>query len=220
MALIIHEPEIARLDDAELTRLKAIPPAVLSDELNRAGTMDSGIKPIAPGMTFAGQAITIDVMVGSNVAMHYALDRAWEGAILVVDAQGHTGTAVLGGIIAYAMKKKGIGAIVIDGAVRDVAEMRDYGLVVFTRGATPRGPHRGWGGTINGPIQCGGAAVSPGDVLVGDDDGIIVIRPDQLDGLADRCEARMAKEEETIAKIDAGVSTLELNKLPPPEEIS
>lgn len=110
--------------------------------------------------------------------------------------------------------------LVVDGAVRDAAELRDSTISVYARAVVPNGPHKGFGGSVNVPIQCAGVAVNPGDLVVGDDDGIVVIRPDQRDGLMDRCKARLAKEEAFVKKIRAGVSTIELQGLPPPEEFA
>ena len=105
----------------------------------------------------------------------------------------------------------------VEGAVRDAAELRDSGISVYARAVVPNGPHKGFGGSVNVPIQCAGVAVNPGDLVVGDDDGIVVVRPDQLDGLMARCKVRLAKEEAFVEKIRSGVSTIELQGLPPLE---
>ena len=103
--------------------------------------------------------------------------------------------------------------------MRHPAELRDSGLPAFCRAIVPAGPHKGFGGAINGPIQCGGVPVNPGDLVLGDDDGVVVIRPDQIDGLLKRCRARMAMEEKMIAAIDAGKTTVELLGLPPADKL-
>ena len=131
---------------------------------------------------------------------------------------GHTDTAVWGGILGQAAKARCVAALVVDGSVRDAAELRASGLAVFARGVVPGGPHKGFGGVINAPIQCAGVPVSPGDLVVGDDDGVVVVRPDQMDGLMEKCRARMAREEELARRIAAGASTVELLNLPPPED--
>ena len=218
MGLTVNDAPATRMSDTELEPWRAVPPAVISDELNRTGAMAAAIAPLAPGMAFAGQALTVQTMVGDNAPLHYGLATAWPGAAIVVDARGHIDTAVWGGILTYAAVKRGVAAVIVDGAVRDVAELRESGIAVFARGAVPGGPHKGWGGAVNVPIQCGGVAVNPGDLVVGDDDGIVVVAAAQMPGLYDRCTARIAKEREIIKRIDAGATTVELQGLPPPEE--
>jgi regulator of RNase E activity RraA len=96
--------------------------------------------------------------------------------------------------------------------------LRDSKIVVYTRAVIPNGPHKGFGGGVNVPIQCAGVPVHPGDLIVGDDDGVVVIRPDQWDGLYERCRKRMAAEERFIAEIAAGKTTVDLLGIPAPED--
>lgn len=208
-----------RLSAAELEAWRGIPPAIVSDELNRAGAMDAGIKPLAPGWTVLGHALTVECMAADNGPLHYALTVAWPGAILVADAQGFLGTAVWGSILHGAGEKAGLAGVVIDGAVRDAAELRRSKVPIYARGITPAGPHKGWGGAINGAVTCGGVSVGAGDLVIGDDDGIAVVRPDQFQGLLERCKARMAKEAEMVAKIAAGARTVDLIGLPAADKV-
>ncbi len=219
MALIINDIEIQRLEGGLIAAWEDIPPSIISDELNRSGTMCGAIKPVLPGMSCCGQALTVRCMVGDNSALHYAITKAWPGAILVADVRGHMDTAVWGGIMTQAAKHAGVKGLVIDGAVRDIADLRKSEIGIFVRGAVPNGPHKGFGGEINGPIQCGGVSVDPGDLVIGDDDGIIVVKPTQLPGLMERCRARIAKEENMLREIEDGKTTVELTGLPPAEEI-
>ncbi len=219
MALTLNDAPRERLTADELVAWREIPTAVISDDLNRTATMQAAIKPVGPGMGFAGQALTAQTMVGDNGTLHYALTKAWPGAVLIVDARGHEETAVWGGILVAGALARKISAVVIDGAVRDVAELRDSGVAVYARAVVPNGPHKGFGGSVNTPIQCGGVPVDPGDIVVGDEDGVVVIRPDQLPGLMERCRVRIKKEEAFLKKIAAGVSTVELLGLPPADEI-
>ena len=217
VSLIINDPPEARLSDDDIATWRSIPTAVISDELNRACAMDAAIKPIAEGQIFAGLALTVRTMVGDNAALHYAMAGAWPGCILVVDARGHMDTAVWGGVLTHAALVKGVSALVVDGSVRDVDEIRQTELAVFTRGVVPNGPHKGFGGGVNTAFSCAGVAVNPGDLVVGDADGVVVMRPDQMDGLLERCRARIAKEEGILAKLDAGVDSYVLQGLPPPD---
>lgn len=219
MALEINPAPEYRFDEAFCAVWVEIPVAIIGDELNRAQIMQAAIKPLAPGARFAGPALTVRCMVGDNSALHYALAEARPGAVIVADAQGFEGTAVWGGIMHTGARLRRIAAVVIDGAVRDVAELRVSGLPVYARAAVPAGPHKGFGGAVNAIVQCGGVPVAPGDLVIGDDDGVIVVRPDQIDGLMDRCRARMAKEEAIVEGLKAGKTTVELTGLPPAEEV-
>ena len=218
MALTIGPKPAIGSPGAEYTVWRDIPTAVISDDLNRTGTMAAAIKPLVLGKGFVGQALTVQVMVGGNAALHYALSYAWPGCIVVVDGRGHVDTAVWGGILTVAAEVKGVAGLVVDGAIRDVSELRASSIAVYARGIVPNGPHKGFGGGINVAIQCAGVSVNPGDIIVGDDDGVVVIRPDQVHGLLARCQSRLAKEEAVVENIKAGVSTVELQGLPPAEE--
>ena len=114
-------------------------------------------------------------MAGDNGIIHAAIPHARPGEILVVNGMGVEDVAIWGEVMTHAAQKQGIAGIVLDGAVRDVAEMREMGFPVFCRAVVPRGPHKGFGGTIDGAISCGGVAVSPGDLVIGDDDGVAVV---------------------------------------------
>lgn len=219
MALTINPAPGNLLPQSEIDIWRDIPTAVISDDLNRTQTMHAAIKPLGAGMDFAGQALTIQTMVGDNATLHYALAQAWPGCVLTVDARGHTETAIWGGILTAAAIARGVRAVIIDGAVRDVTELRESGLAVYARAAVPNGPHKGFGGTINGEIQCAGALVRPGDLIVGDADGVVVIPADKRGDLLPQCQARIAKEEDFMARIANGESTLTLMNFPPPDEI-
>lgn len=210
MSVITHEAAYEPVSGAELKALAELPVAIIGDELNRAQMMQAAMKPVGPGMGFVGQALTVSCMVGDNLALHHATALLQKGQVLVADAHGHEDTAVWGGILHTAAGARGAAAIVIDGALRDVAEVRESGLPAYARAIVPTGPHKGFGGEINAPIQCAGVAVRPGDILVGDEDGVVVIRPEQLEGLVERCKARIASEDRILEGLTAGKTTVEL----------
>jgi RraA family protein len=220
LALTLKEPPERRLPDEEIAAWAEIPTAIISDDLDRSHTMQAAIKPLNPGSSFAGQALTVRTMVGDNSPLHYALTTAWPGCVVVVDARGHEDTAVWGGILTAAAEARGVRALVVDGAVRDAAELRESKLAVYARAIVPNGPHKGFGGAVNIPIHCAGVAVNPGDLVVGDDDGVVVVPPERREGLIGRCRARIAKEETILEKIAAGRSTVELLGLPPIDEVT
>ena len=219
MPVIVKASAEPWLDAKEIAEWRRIPVAIIGDELNRSSIMEAGLKPLGSGESFAGFALTVECMVGDNSALHYALTELRKGQAIVADGRGHVDQALWGDIMHTSAKTRGAVAVIIDGSMRDKAEIAESGLPAYARGVTPRGPHKGWGGSVNGPISCGGVAVHPGDLIVGDADGIAVIRQDQLAGLMGRCLKRIAKEDEAKAAVRAGISTAEFFKFPPPERI-
>lgn len=215
MAIIFNPAPEARIPADQLAAWAAIPSAVVSDDLDRSGAMGAAMAPLASGMNFAGQALTVRTMAGDNGPLHHAVTLAWPGCVLVIDARSHLDTAVWGGVLTAAAMARGVSAVVVDGAVRDAAELRQSGMAVFALGISPCGPQKGEHGAINVPIACAGMPVAPGDLVVGDDDGITVVRPDQMGGLLEKCRARLAKEDDMVKQIAAGTTTVELLGLAP-----
>lgn len=208
-----HTPE-------NLAEWRTIPTSIISDELQRGQTLAAAIRPLRQDVAFAAEAMTVRVMVGDNGPIHYAASIAEPDTAMLVDARGHEDTAVSGAIITAAAQARGVVAMVIDGAVRDAADLRKAKTIVYSRAVVPNGPHKGFGGAINLPIQCAGVAVSPGDLVVGDDDGVIVIRPEQEEGLMARCRKRLEKEAEHLDRIQQGATTVEILGFPPLSEIA
>ena len=199
-----HEIDFISLSKTELEKWRGLPPAVVSDCMNRTQVMAGAIKPVAQGMTLLGQARTVSCMVGDNSALHVALGMVEPGQILVADAGGFEDTAVWGGIMTRVALKQGIGGLVVDGAVRDVAEIREFNFATFARAIVPAGPHKGFGGIIDGPISCAGCPVSPGDIVIGDDDGVCVVPLARADEILKASLEKIAAEEATNAETEAG----------------
>ena len=165
-----------RLDADLVSQFGAYATPDISDLLNRLYAVDPGIH----GLTgshhhLSGPACTVKVFPGDNLMVHKALDVAMPGDIVVVDAYGTSTNAVLGDIISQKAKHRGIAGFVIDGLVRDLPDILPLDLPVFARGTTTLGPlHRG-PGEINFPVSCGGVVVNPGDIVVADAAGIVVV---------------------------------------------
>jgi len=148
----------------------------ISDILNRMYAINTGIRNMANNENICGPVCTVKVFPGDNLMVHKVLDVAKPGDIVVIDAGGSKSNAVLGDLITSKAKHRGIAAFVIDGLIRDVPDVREVGIPVFARGETPIGPlHRG-PGEINYPISCGGIVINPGDIIVGDSSGLVVVR--------------------------------------------
>ena len=180
--------------------------ANVSDVLGSLGVMHPGIKPAVSGFRMVGRAFTVKAYPGSIITVHKALVEASAGDLIVVDGEGDVGSgALLGEIMALECQTKGFSGIVIDGAVRDVDGLRELGFPVFARGVTPRvGTNRRLGQT-QVPVSCGGIVVHPGDMIFGDNNGVVAIPQDKEDGLAAALAALLAKEEKMMEDIRRGI---------------
>ena len=194
MVIRKHNCNFEKLEAKVLMKWKNIAPAVVSDCMERANAMASRISPLAPGMRLAGQARTITSMAGDNGAGHVAIGLLEEGEILVIDAKAYLDTAVWGGVMTRAAIKQKIGGVVVDGAVRDAAEIRELGFPTFAAAIVPKGPSKGSGGVIDGLISCGGCPVTPGDLIIGDDDGITVVPLQRHTALLEASITKMESE--------------------------
>jgi regulator of RNase E activity RraA len=175
-------------------RFAKLSPTTLADALTRDQVMDLGIRPLWPGMPrVAGPAYPVRCPPGDNLMVHAAIYRAAPGAILVVEA-GDVAYAVAGGNVCAVAQRRGIAAFVVDGVIRDVAETRERGFPVFARGVSPIPGAKDAVGVLWGPVRCGGVPVSPGDVVVADEEGIVVVPAARADEVLRAAEARAAKD--------------------------
>jgi RraA family protein len=173
-------------------RFGAYGAADVSDMMNRLYTMNTSIKPVTPReLRLLGRACTVKVFPGDNLMVHKSLDLANPGDVLVIDASSSTMTAVIGDLVSTKARHRGIAGVVVDGLVRDLDGILALGdFPVFARGTTPLGPlHRG-PGEVNYPVSVGGIVVNPGDVIVGDADGVVVVPQESAESLLQRLEAR------------------------------
>jgi RraA family protein len=180
--------------------------ADISDQLNRLYGVERTIRQIAgPDRPLVGPACTVKVFPGDNLMVHKALDIAKPGDVIVVDAGGSIKNAVLGDIISTKANHRGIAGFVVDGYVRDAAGIRPLGLSVFARGENMIGPlHRG-PGEINFPVCCGGIVVSPGDIIVADSGGVVVVPRDHVTLVHERLVAQRERQAVYLANVKRGV---------------
>ena len=178
--------------------------AILADVAGRRGTMHGRIAPVSPEMKCAGPAFTVEVRPGDNLMIHTAMTMAKPGDILVIDGKGDRTCALMGAIMINACKALKIGGVVIDAAIRDSLELRELGFPVFAVGTNPNGPTKFVPGRINWPVSCGDIAVYPGDLIVGDADGVVVIERQKAASLLDPAAKKVADETARIAGIKQG----------------
>lgn len=152
-----------------------LPTTGISDALNGFNHMDTGIKPLKGSYKIAGRAFTVNIPPGDNTGILRGMREAKPGDVLVVDGKGFTERAVAGDFVIGLAKSLGLQGIIIDGAIRDLQGIRDLNFSVFCRASTVSASAKAAKGDLQVPISCGGVSVSPGDLIVGDEDGVIVI---------------------------------------------
>ena len=201
MPVQIFKNSFTPLSADQRAKWARIPPAIAGDSMNRQNVMAGRIAPLSPGMPLIGQARTVSVLAGDNAALHEVIKHLRPHEVLVIDAANYPDRAVWGGILNTRAMKQKIAGVVLDGAARDAADMRAMGMPVYLSALSPAGPHKGWGGAIDGVISCGGVAVSPGDIILGDDDGVTVVPLARADAVLEASKKRLAYEEEILAKL-------------------
>lgn len=183
-----------------IRKFAGIPVANIADTMNRIYCVDAAIKSYNSSRLL-GPAFTVKVPMGDNLIFHRALDLAQPGDIIVVDGAGSMERSLCGEImIRYAMSRR-LGGFLLDGCFRDVASVHTLPFPVFARGVTPQGPYKFGPGEINVPVCIGGIAVLPGDIIVGDPDGVVVVRPEDASQLADQARRHHSSEEIALQQI-------------------
>lgn len=196
--------------DRRFSRLAALGAATVYEANGQRDAIDPAIKPLDRTSRIAGRAVTVDLEPGDNWFIHIALLEAGEGDILVVDAKGYTQAGPWGDVLTLAAQERGLGGLVIDGAVRDSQEIITSGFPVFTRGVCIGKTTKVQKGRVNVPVTIGGVLILPGDVLVGDADGLVRVSASDVDAALQSSEDREVNEESMRARIREGATTLDL----------
>jgi len=197
--------DIVRVAPDVVARAAQFPASILADVNGRRGALDGRIAAVCPGARMAGPAFTIDVSrAGDNLMIHTALALAQPGDVLVIDGKADRTVALMGSIMMNAARQLGLGGVVVDAPVRDVEELRALGFPVYAVGTNPNGPTKFVPGRINWPVSCGGVAVRPGDLVVGDADGVVVIEREKVPSLLEQAAAKVADEKKRLADIAEG----------------
>ena len=199
-----YREEIERLPQEKIAVLDGYSSCNISDGMHKMYTMDSGIKPVCRTKRICGSAVTVKISLGDNLMLHKALGLVKPGDILVVDAQSCTAFSACGGIMMLRMAKLGVQGVVVDGAVRDIEDIREIGLPVYARALVPQGGGKSGPGEINFPVSCGGVVVMPGDIIIADESGVVCVPKEDIVSVAAGVEAKLKKEEKSYAEIEAG----------------
>ena len=171
------------------------------------GALDHGIKPIDPSSRLGGPALTVDARPGDNLILHYAVQQAQPGDVLVVDAKGFMEAGPWGDVLTIQAMKLGIAGLLINGCVRDANLIVNLGFPVFCRGLSIKGTGKNQPGKVNVPVCFGDVVIRPGDIVIGDRDGVCVVAKDEVDSAIAASLSREAKESAQREAIEAGTST-------------
>ena len=194
-----------RLDAEVMREFAAFDTPDVSDQLNRLSAVEPAIRCLTgPGSKVVGPACTVKVHPADNLMVHASLDIAQPGDVVVIDAGGTSVNATLGNLVCAKAQHRGIAAFIIDGYVRDLPRIEPLGFPVWARGGTTTGPWHNGPGEINYPISCGGVVVSPGDVIVADAAGVVVVPRDDAEEILARLRAFEGKNERYFAAIQKG----------------
>ena len=193
--------EFNRVSPELVKKAAEFQPAIFADVAGRRGALHARIRALAPTMKVCGPAFTVDVRPGDNLMIHAAMSMARPGDVLVIDGKGDQTSALMGTIMMTACKQIGIAGVVMDGPVRDSLEIIEMGYPVFSAGTNPNGPTKFIPGRIGWPVSVGGVTVHPGDLIVGDCDGVVVIERERVETLLPQAAKKVADETKRIQAI-------------------
>jgi len=194
--------------DSVIEQLKTTPTTAISDVLKGMNNLDPQIKPLIETYQIAGEAYTVKLAVGDNLHLLKALKEAKPGDILVVDVKGDTYRAIAGDFVVGMMQTLELGGLVVDGVIRDLIDIKKLNFPVFSKGTTVSSGSKNGPGQTNVPISCGGASVQPGDIVVGDVDGVVVIPRDEAATVLQKAQEKEAADEKREEKYGKNKETI------------
>jgi regulator of RNase E activity RraA len=193
-----------RVSEALIERARKYQAAILCDVAGRRGTVDARIRALHPAMKIVGPAFPVEVRPGDNLMFHVALAVARPGDVIVVDGKADTSCGLFGDLMVNQAAAAKLGGFVVDAASRDTASLAAGAFPIFAAGTNPCGPTKGLPGRLAQPTTVGGVAVNPGDPIVADIDGVVVIPREQVEAVLDAADAKIAAEQQRIDEISRG----------------
>ena len=193
--------EFKRPDPELIRKFAKVPIPNIGDSMNRTAAISSEIQAMNSARLM-GTAYTVRVPAGDNLLFYYAIDQAEPGDVIVIDGGGFTERALCGEIMATYAQKRGLAGFVINGAIRDKVEISQMNFPVFAKACCPNGPYKNGPGEINVPVNMGGRIVCPGDILIGDGNGLVVFKPEDAREIFEKVQAVMEKESYMMEDIE------------------
>lgn len=195
--VIVTDPPKAELKDVDA--LAGFGVATVSEAMGRTGLLGPGIRPVQQGVRVVGTAVTVLCRPGDNLMVHAAVEQCGEGDLLVVTTTSSSADGLFGELFATALQRRGVRGVVINTGIRDTQELRDMGFAAWSRAVSAQGTVKATGGSVNVPVAIDGQVIRPGDVILADDDGVVVVPRERARETARKAEAREAKEAATRA---------------------
>ena len=196
--------DFERVSRDRVERAKAYASTILCVVAGRRGSLNGRVQPLHASMKLAGPAFTVEARPGDNLGFHVALAIAKPGDVIIVDGKGDLGCALFGDLMVTQAQAAGIAGLVVDAAVRDTNELIERGYPIFAAGRNPAGPTKGIPGRLGIPICVAGAPVNPGDLVVGDADGVVVIPRNDVDAVLAAAARKLADEQQRLQEIADG----------------
>jgi 4-hydroxy-4-methyl-2-oxoglutarate aldolase len=206
---------ITRPDEKLIEEFKKLDVSTVYEAQGKIGLMDYGLKPILDNTLICGPVVTAVCHAGDNLMIHAAIEVCKPGDVLVITTVGEGVAGMIGELIVTALINRGVQGVIIDSGIRDVAQIRELAFPIWTRAVFSQGTTKSKGGWVNAPTVCGGVSVYPGDIIMADDDGVVVVKKADVEFTLESSKQRLKKEEGTKEKIARGEISVDFYNLRP-----